>query len=377
MKKSQAKKYKLQVPLILIKNFNDLGNEITEEFKVLYHGFFTKGKVQLTRSFIDKSKELFSNFDNQDKTVLSDRYFENFTPITEALINKGQYRGAFELWNQIIHFVKEWEDSNNKNLHKGTPYYFSAAAAMLGMDFDAALISMHLALIEDKLNHENYKETPAYYFLTLNDQKPNQYFKPFVDKMVSFLRDRIDGQGSEQGGYKEPYQRTRNGNLTYEQLRQKFLDNDNLVDEVRYFFVYSTIRFWYLRVLQESKIGDDIVAPIIFVQALGGILITIESLLKSKYPTLKYFGNLFEKLAKDENWEIPNLKQIENERDKDFDRWVDSCLNQKTLFGDFSLSYGLRNFAFHKIKSQQKLWQDYTEVLQSVWNCFFKAVEIL
>ena len=82
-------------------------------------------------------------------------------------------------------------------------------------------------------------------------------------------------------------------------------------------------------------------------------------------------------MAKVEGWQTPNIPDINKQCDEDFENWVDTCLNQNTLFGDFSLSYGLRNFAFHTIKSQQKLWQDYTKILQSVLNCFFKSIENL
>lgn len=380
MSKIKIKKYNLQVPSIYIKNFFDLGDEITEQFKILYQDFFNQGKIQLTTNFINKSKQLFLNIDTQNEIALSDAYFNNFTAITQILISKGQYGLAFDLWNHIVRFVKEWEESHNKKLHKGTPYYFSSVAAILGMDFDAALISMHLALTEDKLNYNNYKDTPAYCFLTLNDLKPDQYFKRFVDGMIGFLRDRLDGQGHEQGNHKDNYLKSRNGSLTYEELRRKFLDNDDISEEIKYFFVYSTIRIWRLRILQKNKIGDEIVAPIVFAQALGGLFISIESLLNLKYSPNSpiTLGHLFkDHLARNETWQDPDLNQIRTARDTNFDNWVDSCLNRNTLFEDFSLFYGLRNFVFHTIKSQQRLWEDYTKVLQSVLNCFFKAIEIL
>ena len=379
MNKIQIKKCNFKIQSTLIE-FNDLDADITDVFKIFYRDFFNQGKIQLTTNFINKSKQLFSNIDTQNKIALSDAYFNNFTVITQILISKGQYGLAFDLWNHIVRFVKEWEESNNKKLHKGTPYYFSSVAAILGMDFDAALISMHLALTEDKLNYNNYKDTPAYCFLTLNDLKPDQYFKRFVDGMIGFLRDRLDGQDHEQGKYKDNYLKSRNGSLTYEELRRKFLDNDDISEEIKYFFVYSTIRIWRLRILQKNKIGDEIVAPIVFAQALGGLFISIESLLNLKYSPNSpiTLGPLFkDHLARNETWQDPDLNQIRTARDTNFDNWVDSCLNRNTLFEDFSLFYGLRNFVFHTIKSQQRLWEDYTKVLQSVLNCFFKAIEIL
>lgn len=377
MRTNEVKTHPLMARGISILVFHDFGVEITEEFEALYTNAFASDKFQLTQDFCDRSKELFLKFDKQDIISLSDRYFENFTPITETLMSQGRYKIAFDFWNQILYFVKEWECQNSKKLHKGTPYYFSSIAALLSKDLDAALIFMHLALEDDKINKPDYRETPAYYFLTLNNQKPNQYAKEFVDGMIGFLRDRLDGQGAEGGRYKDHYQATRGGSLTYENLRQKFLDNKIIPDEIRYFFTYSVIRLWRLRILQKLNIGDDIVAPIIFTQALGGILITIESLLKLNGSTSLLFGNLFKRLARNEGWQAPSLEEINSDRDDDFDNWINNCLGEKTLFGDFSLSHGLRNFAFHTIKSRQKLWQDYTNILQSIWNCFFKAVEII
>jgi hypothetical protein len=383
MNKLNVRQYNLQIPAISVRDFYDLGAEITEEFEILYHKFFNRRKIELTSTFVDRSKRLFANFDRENKTVLSDSCFGNFTPITEKLIANRQYRYAFELWYKIINFVKDWENSGSETLHKGTPYYFSAVSAILSGDFDSALISMHLALEEDKVNHKNYKETPAYCFLTLNDQKPNQYFKPFVDGMIGFLRDRLDGQGNEQGRYKGHYQAKRGGTLTYEQLRQKFLDDGGKSEELKFFFAYSIIKIRHLRINQVLNRDEKIVAPVIFSHSLGPFLIMIEMLLKIKYPEqINYqgpwdFGNVFQKLASNEGWKIDSLKSINDFRDQNFSVWVDGCLDKRSLVGDFTLAYGLRNFTFHQVESQQKLWERFTDVLQSVLNCFFRTIEIL
>ena len=244
----QVKQYNLQITPILVQGYYDLGDEITDQFKVFYHSFFTRGAIQITEPFIEASKKIFSNFDKKQRIALGDAYFNNFTVITENLLSNRQYDVAFRLWTEILAFVKEWEENNKpKALHKGTPYYFSAVSSIRQNDFDAAIMSMHNALIEDKLNNPKWDEAPGYWFLTLNDQKPNQYFKPFVDGMIGFIRDRLDGQGAEQGKYKKSYQAVRGGTLTYPEFRNKFLDNKSVNEELKYFFVYSIIRIWHLR----------------------------------------------------------------------------------------------------------------------------------
>lgn len=384
MNRIQVKQYLLQIPSvsIMIGNFHDFGDKMTEEFKLLYHGFFTSGRLQLTDNFIKTSYSLLEKFDDKNKTSLSDDYFENFTAITEKLLETGQYKLTFDLWNRILTFIKEWEKTSGKSLHKGTPYYFAAVSAILGRDFDSGIISMHLALEEDKLNHADYKNAPGYWFLTLNDARPTQYFKLFVDGMVSFLRDRLDGQGSEQGKYKDHYQGTRNGQLTYNRFRQKFLDDINKSEDLKFYFVYSIIRIWHLRINQQLARDEKIISSVIFIQSLGQLLIMIEMLLKMKYPKPAShrrpwsFANIFEKLAHDESWEI-NIKEIQDKRDNNFSSWMDECLNRNSLKEDFTLAYGLRNFTFHKIESQQKLWQEFTRIFQSMCNCLFKSIEII
>lgn len=277
----QVKQYNLQITPILVQGFYDLGDEITDQFRVFYHSFFSGGAIQITKLFIEASKKTFSNFDKKQRIALGDAYFNNFTVVTENLLANRQYDIAFRLWSEIFSFVKEWEENNKPNLlHKGTPYYFSAVSSILQNDFDAALMSMHNALIEDKLNNPKWDEAPGYWFLTLNDQKSKQYLKPFVDDMIGFIRDRLDGNGTEQGKYKKNYQTTRNGKLTYDEFRGKFLDNKNISEEVKYFFVYSILRIWHLRRLHKSKVGDKLMAPLIFTTALFSLLLVLDDLLK-------------------------------------------------------------------------------------------------
>ncbi len=399
MTSNQLKQYNLQISPILIQGFNDLGDGITEQFRIFYHSFITKGTIQFNQHFMEESKKTFSGFTKKERISFSDAYFNNFTVITETLLANRQYDVAFRLWTEILSFVSEWEESNKqKVLHKGTPYYFSAVSSILQNDFDAALMSMHNALTEDKKNMPKWDEAPGYWFLTLNDQKPNQYFKPFVDGMMGFLRDRLDGNGSEQGKYKEHYQAIRSGKLTYDQFRSKFLDNKNISEEVKYLFVYSIIRIWHLRRLHKSKVGDNLMAPLIFTNALFVLLLVLDNLLKSwnnsGQTRWKFSDHLIE-IAKQEGWGTSrkNKQQyldeldVNKRRDADFDKWCKELVDLKYkttgnralggLESDFVMAYGLRNFSAHSLQSQNILWHEYTKILQAILNCLFKVIELL
>ncbi|MFA4833667.1 MAG: hypothetical protein WC619_02340 [Patescibacteria group bacterium] len=364
-------KVKINIPGFYDVEINDFGESLTDQFQILIETFLKNGIVNITSTFVKESEKVFNGFVNQQIYELSDRYFENFTIVTENLLNpvRGQYRNALILWEQVLEFVKNYEKKTGKQLHKRTPYYFSSITAILSNNFDEALILMHLALEEDKRKHGNFKEDPAYLFLSLNDEKQNQYFKPFVDGMANFIKKRLD-IGSDN------YQKLRGGLLDYDNFRFKFLDNDLISDEMRFYFVYSIIRLWHLRKLHKSKISDNIMAPTIFTQSLGGLLIIIEEIIRKKY-LRNTFGPALKEMSRILGWDSDiDLRIINSARDTNFDQWVDDCLSGNSLLTDFKLSYGLRNFTFHSIKSQKKLWDEYTRILQSVLNCLFKLVEV-
>jgi hypothetical protein len=386
-----------------IELFN-LGDEITEQFKIFYHSFFTKGNTQPTQEFVDVSKKLFSNFDAQQRVDLGEQYFNNFIIISQTLLENKQYALAFNFWIKILGFVKEWENTNkNKTLHKGTPYYFSAVASILQNDFDTAMMSMNNALKEDEKNAPNkWTNLPAYLFLTLNDQYPDQYLKSYVDWIIGFIRNRLNGKGSELEIYKNHYKAKRNGNLTYAQFRKKFLDSQNVSEELKFFFVYSIIRLWHLHRLHKNKLGDDLMAPLIFTNSLFTLILVIDNLLKTwNNPNLqrKKFSEHLHLISIQENWINPQCRYmnymndlaLNSRRDSNFNNWCkelirfkgneyitsNSCRVIGKLESDFVLACGLRNFSAHTIESQSFLWKNYIKILQSVLNCLFKTIELL
>jgi len=397
-----SQQYSLQIAPIVIHGFNDLDSDLTVQFKNFFRNFFTQGVIDISDDFIKASEKVFSMFNKKQRVALGDAYFNNFTIVTENLLASKRYDVAFRLWTQILAFVRNWEDKNAPlRLHKGTPYYFSAVSSIRQNDFDAALMSMHNALVEDKANNPKWDEAPGYFFLTLNDQRNNQYFKPFVDAMIGFIRDRLDGQGAEKGRYKKYYHKERNGVLTYQQLRFQFLDDKNISEEIKYFFVYSIIRIWHLRRLHKSKVGDELMAPLIFTNALFAFLLVLDNLFKGwnnlRGSRWKFAVHLHE-FAKHEGW-IPTSDSIsdymrdldvKNRSETNFEDWCKDLVGYRgrkytTVSGrnlsgneaDFVLAYGLRNFSAHSVKSQTVLWSLYTKVLQSLMNCLFRVIEVL
>jgi hypothetical protein len=384
--KIKIEHYDLQVPTIVVRGFNDLGLAITNEFKALLATFFTAATFELSPSFQTESAKLFSVIEPSQKVKVCDAYFNNFTGITQRLmVELHQYGAASAVWRKVLEFVNAWEHQNpSKRLHKGTPYYFWSVAAALQEDIDTAMMAMHNALEEDKENLQDFRSAPAYYFLTVNEAEGAQYFKVFVDAMAAFIKTRLDA-----------YRGDRKGAIDYQRFRGKFLDSaDADMEDLKYFFVYAVLRLWRLAALREAGVGDDRMAPLIFTSSLMPLLLVADNLC-SRWSGKTYMSDHAYELAKKRGSVAPSTtaKQykddldIDGRRNSDFARWLQdlktgqySTKSGRSVSGleaDFAMAWGLRNFSAHTVRSQDVLWESYADVLQSVFNSVFLAVEML
>lgn len=142
-------------------------------------------------------------------------------------------------------------------------------------------------------------------------------------------------------------------------------------------------------------------APLIFTNALFSLLLVLDSLLKTwgNPQNIRWkFAEHLLKLAKHETWIASNVQikdymrelDVSQRMESDFNKWCKELIGHsgqtyttkggrtlETLEHDFVLAYGLRNFSVHSVKSQGVLWENYTEVLQSLLNCLFKTIEML
>ncbi len=374
------KKISLSIPktkFTEIKNFNFINEPLTKEFSLFYSYFYGSNLIIVKDSLLSEIDKVFKGVNNERLITISDSFFSNFTVVSETLIKDRKNKYAFELWQRLIVWAEKWRKENDLEIHLGTPYYFIAVASLSQFDIDAGSIFMHLALKEDRKHHKKWFNLPANLFLSLNPRK-DQYISHHTNYMLGFIRDRLDGKGNSKGRYKQHYYKKRSGSLKYSDFRRKFLgkrSEDYL--EIKYFFVHSLLRLWRLRRIHKSNKGENTIAPLIYSQVISGLLLTLEVLLKKKYSNLPMLGNLFKKFFKDEGLGKPDLKQIETDRDRDFEKWIEDCIKQESMLGDFSLSYGLRNYTSHTIESQQVIWKKQTNIFQSVMNCIFRVLEVL
>ena len=146
------------------------------QFQNLYDCYLTGRNLNLDRF----TNEYFNFFNqNLDMHALHDSYFNNFTIIWQFLLLQGSFFYAEQLWQIVIEkIVKVWENKDrNKEIHKGSAYYFWAITCILKEDFEKGFLLMHKAL-EDKLYSSNIRLHQLMHVLLLTMNKMNNTFVP-------------------------------------------------------------------------------------------------------------------------------------------------------------------------------------------------------
>lgn len=394
-------RYDLSIPSLQIQNMNYLGDDIWVVFRNLY--IFCLHNQSLINDFTaDFSQELvresYKYFDeikkrrgklHVKKWEMADKYFENFTPLWNLSLRRNK-----NLWIKVWQMTDKWEQRNEYKLHKGTLFYFWATTALLHGDYDEGMILMHQALNEDRRKDPRKSrspDTPGYAFVSM-DEKPCPYMRDLTQAMVDFVKRRLSR-------YK--------GNLDYKALRTKFLDSfDPKFEDIKYLFSYSILRLMKLRSIHKARrLADKQMSSLIFLNALGGLILVIDELFKIAFKTQKskhfrthvYFY-LKSKGAISEKSPNAYLKRLSSSKlsEKFAEEFIQNKPNtfKQFLSGNFKdeknnkvsetecqllLCYCLRNFSAHNIKGVEIFWEPevFTDLLQGVFSVFFMTIEEL
>ena len=387
---------------LTLEDINYINDELWQSFENFYSfcittdGLAENYNQPLPTDLISASLSFFEELKNSPENCLpdigtrADCYFQNFTPIWNLSNKKNK-----TLMLTVSDMVQNWEKEHNFLLHKGTLFYFWATTDIFNGNYDEGMIIMHKTLGEDrrKDGFSRSPNTPAYYFITIKEGE-NAYLKQITLTMAEFIKKRL-----------EEYNK-RGGNLQYDQFKSKFLDSkDNVCEDLKFYFCFVILRLKQLRIIQKHRnIADDQMAPLIFTGVISDLLLIIDGIFKialsTTYtqPTYKkriYFSDHLFETAKSKGW-TTKTKSLDYEQEKgsctgitietelknNFDKTIQELINSKILTkptpkleADFWLSCGLRNYSAHTISSQKILWENFCEILQSVFNILFLGIE--
>jgi hypothetical protein len=133
------------------------------------------------------------------------------------------------------------------------------------------------------------------------------------------------------------YLSSRNGVLSLNQLKSKFLDNKDLLDET-FLFVYHL--FHVKKLLSESKqeLTQNIYGSILMMQVTFTFILVIDNVIRKKYKnrdTRKQdLIHLMEYLSEESNlnMDLNKLKEINNRANNDLQSVIMDLLNSKPIF---------------------------------------------
>ncbi|MBZ5529572.1 MAG: hypothetical protein LAN71_16955 [Acidobacteriia bacterium] len=342
--------------------------------------------------FLGKQKLLFDIFHEEIRKAANayfcpgqshadhDAFFGRFTTIWLDLVRKRRYFEAIRVWNIALQLAFEWERNNGPHvIHKGTPYYFLGVTALLNNELENGFLLMHQALEEDKRALSSQTPpTPAYFFATLDYAKQGQFFRPKVEEISRYLSERIDVYSGE-----------RNGSLTIDQFKKKFLECTNLEEEV-FLLVFLLFELKKLIVDTGAQLKQNVFSSLIHTKVLFDSCLVVEKAIEFKNPHSKtgaklYFSDEIKFLSQKSSSSIGDatVAKLNLDFKADFSKTIGDIIGSKytlpmsDIESDFSIAYGIRNFAAHRIEDQPVLYKNMEEIVQRLLNVLFFTVEKL
>jgi len=353
---------------------NPIDDELDECFRNLYSAWLGTGSLNYNH-FRMCAKKFFNT--NPNDWSKHNSYFENFTIIWHVLLNEGKHAAAQELWKLSMEPVFEWENDNKPNqIHKGTAYYFFGVSSILQGEIDKGYSLMHQALEEDvRINNTALPQTPAFFFVSLNDQKVEQYFRGWLIYQIEFLNRYITK-------YKTKYK----SKLDLELFRKNYLENPpnrNLL----FLFSYTLTRFYMFHDIPEYAIKNNFSGQI-ELNLLFDMTLVIDGLIKNKNPSKwKFidhaaFLNKKRKLGMNKG----RLQKINTMQKMDFDNTLKNLIDNNCyidsykvdgLQKDLSVAYCIRNRGAHDLSASSILWSKFFDIEESLFNVLFWVVDDL
>jgi hypothetical protein len=209
--------------------------------------------------------------------ALHDRYFANFTPLWNMHLRAGNFRNAESIWPWALRPVESLEARGGPRIHKGSAYYFWGMTALLADDIDRGYLLMHRGIQEDVITHGcSIPQTPGFALATLDDQKPDQAFRSWVQQQASALTARVDR-------YNKVHHRT----FDLPSLRTRLLSLPDL-REAAFLFSYALARSKQLLALPEPLWQGPFPAQVAF-DVIFDFCLVVDAAIHHRNPGTHHF----------------------------------------------------------------------------------------
>lgn len=313
-----------------------------------------------------------------DRDPYHNSYFNNFTPIWNGLLASGRFDDAEGLWQSALEPVLQFEaDNPQRQIHKGTAYYFWGMTAIIRGDLDKGYALTHQAVEEDVLTTGTpYPDTPAYALATLNFAKHDQAFRSWVLAQAQYLN-------ALQNSYFAQYART----FTLEDFRARFLNSPPSTD-IAFLFAYAVARLMRLSAVPRYALQSRFIGQLL-INLFFDITLCIESAASAKNPVARTFINHAEFISSRAAHPLSNaeLGDINQKFKADFNGTLVQALDGKLVLlsgtpaskpqSDIAVAYGIRNRGAHDVSSAPGVWQRHKELKQALFNVLFMTIDFV
>lgn len=305
-------------------------------------------------------------------------FFNNFTIIWNNFLNTGKYDEAEHLWSLALIPAFQCEsDNTDLFIHKGTPYYFWGATAIIRGDLDKGYSLIHQALQEDiRTSGLEFPNTPSFAFAMADYSVGEQWFRGWVIKQAVFIDSRLSSYRNENGK-----------DLTLDLFRKKFLNSPPSVDDV-YLFAYTVARLIRLYNIPVYVLKGDFVSQI-QLNLLFDVALVIESAIKKINSSKKYFIDHILYLSRKNKLSLTKnkLRELNHSYNEDFDSTLTNLIfgnhtfsdgtNLTGLSIDLAVTYGVRNRGAHDLSSLPVIWKNFSILDKKLFNVLFLTVDSL
>lgn len=306
-----------------------------------------------------------------------DDYFNNFTPLFQMHLQGQQFSAAEAVWPWALRPALALESSGASLIHKGTPYYFWGMTALLGDRLDVGYLLMHRAFEEDVRTHgSTAPNTPGWALLTLDNHRPDQAFRPWVQLQAKAVEKRVTRYNKLHG---------RTFDLTT--MRIHFLAQPQYRESVQ-LYCYAMARVNRLLGLPPQLWEGPFPAQVAF-DALFDICLVIDAVIHLKHPSDWRFISLAEALSSNASLGLSRAKlgEINAVFQESFERALSKALDGTLTLNDGSLlgglanslaiAYGCRNRGAHSVSIVPLTNSEFDNVVDHLSAVLFLAIETM
>jgi hypothetical protein len=269
---------------------------------------------------------------------MSSSFFDEYHPYLRHVVS-GRFPEAVNSGISLLSGVKQLSSDKYEDAHKGTPFYVMGFAAFASHDYETASFLFDAAVSEDLKNYPGRTNTPALWFIQLDDGNADQLARDVVKHVKVKATELIQHYNGREGAQ----------TLTFNDVRNRFLKRiltgGQLHTRALITTFISFIAEWHHRTLLINLTNHGSREPF-FMHLFRGCLL-FESLLKENPSKGLQHETLGKILNQDLATELA-IRQVDV-REQDFNAMVGALVPNMSVEDSIESTGKARNTLGHNI----------------------------